>query len=107
MQLEKDDFFMDNLSLKFKCEVINYKLSRAIKDLKHSRYNLISYIKYLYNKHDIYNKIICSKYNIVRRFLVYLEFKGIINKNKHNQVNNNNDIEYIKNIMESIVTKYE
>ena len=75
--------------------------------LKYSKYNLCRYIKYLYNKHDIYNKIISSKYNIVRRFLVYLEFKGIINKNKYNQVNNNNDIEYIKNVMQSIITKYE
>ena len=100
-----------NLSLKFRVQVINYKLSRILKDLKykikHSRYNLYGYIKYLYRKHDIYYKIISSKYNVIRRFLVYLEFKGIINKNKYNQVNNNNDIEYIKNIMESIITKYE
>ena len=98
---------MDNLSLKFKLEVISYKMSRALKDLKHSRYNLYGYIKYLYNKHDIYNKIIFSKYNVIHRFLVYLEFKGIINKNKYNQVNNNSDIEYIKNIMETIVSHYE
>ena len=45
--------------------------------------------------------------NFIRRFLVYLEFKGIINKNKYNQVNNNSDIEYIKNVMESIITNYE
>ena len=75
--------------------------------IKYSRYNLYRYIKYLYHKHDIYNKIISSKYNVIHRFLVYLEFKGIINNNKHNQVNDNNDIEYIKNIMQSIVTKYE
>ena len=75
--------------------------------IKYSRYNLYSYIKYLYHKHDIYNKIISSKYNVIHRFLVYLEFKGIINNNKHNQANDNNDIEYIKNIMQSIVTKYE
>ena len=75
--------------------------------IKYSRYNVISYIKYLYNKHDIYYKIISSKYNIVHKFLVYLEFKGIINKNKYNQVNNNSDIEYIKNVMESIVSHYE
>ena len=75
--------------------------------IKYSRYNLYRYIKYLYDKHDIYYKIISSKYNFVHRFLVYLEFKGIINKNKYNQVNNNSDIEYIKNVMESIVTKYE
>ena len=75
--------------------------------IKYSRYNLYSYIKYLYRKHDVYNKIISSKYNVVHRFLVYLEFKGIINNDKHNQVNNNNDIEYIKNVMQSIVTKYE
>ena len=74
--------------------------------IKYSRYNLYRYIKYLYDKHDIYNKIISSKYNFIHRFLVYLEFKGII-KDKHNQVNNNNDIEYIKNVMQSIVTKYE
>ena len=83
---------MNNLSLKFK--------------IKYSRYNLYRYIKYLYDKHDIYYKIISSKYNFVYRFLVYLEFKGIIN-NKHNQVNNNSDIEYIKNVMQEIVTKYE
>ena len=100
-----------NISLKFRVQVINYKLSRTLKDLKykikHSRYNLYSYIKYLYDKHDIYNKIISSKYNFIHRFLIYLEFKGIINKNKYNQVNNNNDIEYIKNIMESVVSHYE
>ena len=72
--------------------------------IKHSRYNLYNYIKHLYSKHDIYYKIISSKYNYVHRFLVYLEFKGIINKNKYNQVN---DIEYIKNVMQSIITKYE
>ena len=75
--------------------------------IKYSRYNLYNYIKYLCNKHDIYYKIISSKYNVIHRFLVYLEFKGIINKNKYNQVNNNNDIEYIKNVMQQIVTKYE
>ena len=100
-----------NLSLKFRLEVMTYKLSRNIKDLKYkikySRYNLYSYIKYLYDKHDIYNKIISSKYNFVHRFIQYLEFKGIINKNKYNQVNNNNDIEYIKNVMQSIVSHYE
>ena len=100
-----------NLGLKFRLQVINYKLSRTLKDLKYkikySRYNLYHYIKYLYNKHDIYNKIISSKYNVIHRFLVYLEFKGIINKNKYNQVNNNNDIEYIKNVMESIISHYE
>lgn len=99
-----------NMSLKFRLEVMTYKLSRNFKDLKYkikySKYNLISYIKYLYRKHDIYNKIISSKYNVIHRFIVYLEFKGIIN-NKHNQVNENNDIEYIKNIMKSIVTKYQ
>ena len=96
-----------NISLKFRLEVMSYKLSRNFKDLKykikHSRYNLYSYIKHLYSKHDIYYKIITSKYNFIHRFLVYLEFKGIIN-NKHNQVN---DIEYIKNVMQSIITKYE
>ena len=84
---------------------MNNKLSLKYK-IKYSRYNLYGYIKYLYDKHDIYNKIISSKYNVVRRFLVYLEFKGIIN-NKYNQVNNNSDIEYIKNVMQSIITKYE
>jgi len=97
-----------NLSFKFRLQVINYKLSRTLKDLKYkikySRYNLCRYIKYLYDKHDIYYKIISSKYNVIHRFLVYLEFKGIIN---NNQVNNNSDIEYIKNVMESIITKYE
>ena len=100
----------NNLSLKFKLQVINYKLSRSLKDLKYkikySRYNLYRYIKHLYDKHDIYNKIISSKYNVVHRFLVYLEFKGIINNN-NNQVNNNSDIEYVKNIMQSIVSHYE
>ena len=52
--------------------------------IKHSRYNLYRYIKYLYDKHDIHYKIISSKYNVIYRFLVYLEFKGIINSNKHN-----------------------
>lgn len=51
-------------------------------------------------------KLKVLKYNVIHRFLVYLEFKGIIN-NKHNQINNNNDIEYVKNIMQSIITKYE
>ena len=100
-----------NLSLKFRVQVMTYKISRDLKDLKHrikySRYNLYNYIKYLYDKHDIYYKIISSKYNVVHRFIQYLEFKGIINKNKYNQVNNNSDIEYVKNIMQSIVTKYE
>ena len=82
-----------------------YNLSLKYK-IKHSRYNLYSYIKHLYRKHDVYNKIISSKYNYVHRFLVYLEFKGII-KDKHNQVNQINDIEYIKNVMQSIITKYE
>lgn len=101
----------NNLSLKFRLQVMTYKLSRDLKDLKYnikySRYNLYRYIKYLYHKHDVYNKIISSKYNFIHRFLVYLEFKGIINKNKYNQVNNNNDIEYIKTVMQSIITKYE
>lgn len=99
-----------NISLKFRLEVMTYKLSRNFKDLKYkikySRYNLYNYIKYLYRKHDIYNKIISSKYNVIHRFIVYLKFKGIIN-DKHNQVNENNDIEYIKNVMQSIVTKYQ
>ena len=81
-----------NLSLKFRLEVMTYKITHSLKDLKYkikySRYNLYSYIKHLYNKHDIYYKIRSSKYNFIHRFLVYLEFKGIINKNKYNQVNN-------------------
>ena len=100
-----------NLSLKFRVQVINYKLNRSLKDLKfkikYSRYNLYRYIKYLYDKHDIYYKIISSKYNVIHRFLVYLKFKGIINKNKYDQVNNNSDIEYIKNVMETIISQYE
>lgn len=75
--------------------------------IKYSKYNLYRYIKYLYNKHDVYYKIISSKYNLVHRFLVYLEFKGIINNDKYNQVNNNNDIEYIKNVMQQVVAKYQ
>lgn len=75
-----------NLSLKFKCEVINYKLSRELKLLKYKirdvyyKYNPYFYLRYLYDKHDIYYKIISSKYNVIHRFLLYLEFKGIINK---------------------------
>ena len=91
---------MDNF--KHKLKVLKFK----IRDVYH-KYNPYFYLRYLYRKHDIYDKIISSKYNIVHRFLVYLEFKGIINKNKYNQVNNNSDIEYIKNVMESIITKYE
>ena len=99
----------NNLSLKFRLEVMTYKLNHNLKGfkIKYSRYNLYRYIKYLYEKHDIYYKIISSKYNVIHRFLVYLEFKGIINNDKHNQVNNNSDIEYIKNVMESIISKYE
>ena len=82
--------------------VLKYK----IRDVYH-KYNPYFYLRYLYRKHDIYNKIISSKYNYIHRFLVYLEFKSIINKNKYNQVNKNNDIEYIKNVMQSIITKYE
>ena len=74
----------NNLSLKFRIEVMTYKLTHNLKDLKYkikySRYNLYNYIKYLYDKHDVYNKIISSKYNFVHRFLLYLKFKGIINK---------------------------
>ena len=87
---------------KHKLKVLKYK----IRDVYY-KYNPYFCLRYLYDKHDVYNKIISSKYNVVHRFLVYLEFKGIINNNKHNQVNNNNDIEYIKNVMEQIVTKYE
>ena len=74
--------------------------------IKYSKYNLYRYIKYLCDKHDVYYKIISSKYNFIYRFIVYLEFKGIINKKKYNQVNNN-DIEYVKTVMQSIITKYE
>ena len=80
--------------LKFKNRDVYYK------------YNPYFYLRYLYREHDIYYRIISSKYNVVHRFLVYLEFKGII-KNKHNQINNNNDIEYIKNVMQLIVSHYE
>ena len=103
----------NNLSLKFRLEVINYKLSSKLKLLKYKirdvyyKYNPYFYLRYLYDKHDIYYKIISSKHNVIHRFLVYLEFKGIINKNKYNQVNENNDIEYIKNVMQSIVSHYE
>ena len=90
------DNFKHNLKLlKFKIRDVYY------------RYNPYFYLRYLYNKHDMYNKIISSKYNFIHRFLVYLEFKGIINKKKYNQVNNNSDIEYIKNVMQQIVIKYE
>ena len=85
---------MNNLSLKFKIRDVYYKC------------NPYFYLRYLYRKHDIYYKIISSKYNVIHRFLVYLEFKGIIN-HKYNQVNNNSDIEYVKNIMQSIVSHYE
>ena len=43
----------------------------------------------------------------IHRFLVYLEFKGMINKNKYNQVNNNNDIEYLKMLCNKQLQKYE
>ena len=89
-------------SFKYKLKVLKYK----VRD-EYYKYNPYFYLRYLYTKHDIYNKIISSKYNFIHRFLVYLEFKGIINNDKHNQVNNNNDIEYIKNVMQQIVTKYE
>lgn len=52
---------MNNLSLKFRLKDLKYKI-------KYSRYNLYRYIKYLYDKHDIYNKIISSKYNVIHRF---------------------------------------
>jgi len=84
---------------KHKLKVLKYK----VRDVYY-KYNPYFYLRYLYRKHDVYNKIISSKYNVIHRFLVYLEFKGIIN---NNQVNNNSDIEYIKNVMESIITKYE
>ena len=80
-------------------------LKYKIRDVYH-KYNPYFYLQYLYDKHDVYYKIISSKYNVIHRFLLYLEFKGIIN-NKHNQVTNNSDIEYIKNVMQSIVSHYE
>ena len=43
----------------------------------------------------------------IHRFLVYLEFKGIINKNKYNQVNNSNGIEYLKMLCNKQLQKYE
>lgn len=89
-------------NFKYKLKVLKYKLRDV-----YYKYNPYFYLRYLYRKHDVYNKIISSKYNVIHRFLVYLEFKGIINNDKHNQVNDNNDIEYIKNVMESIITKYE
>ena len=92
---------MEN-KFKYKLKLLKYK----VRDVYY-KYNPYFYLRYLYRKHDIYDKIISSKYNVIHRFLVYLEFKGIINKNKYNQINNNNDIEYIKNVMESIITKYE
>ena len=92
---------MDN-NFNYKLKLLKYN----IRDVYY-KYNPYFYLRYLCRKHDIYNKIISSKYNIVYRFLVYLEFKGIINKNKYNQVNNNNDIEYIKNVMQSIISHYE
>ena len=89
-------------NFKHKLKVLKCK----IRDVYY-KYNPYFYLRYKYRKHDIYYKIISSKYNVIHRFLVYLEFKGIINKSKYNQVNNNSDIEYIKNVMELIVTKYE
>ena len=89
-------------NFKHKLKVLKCK----IRDVYY-KYNPYFYLRYKYRKHDVYYKIISSKYNVVHRFLVYLEFKGIINKSKYNQVNNNSDIEYIKNVMELIVTKYE
>ena len=67
---------------KHKLKLLKYK----IRDVYY-KYNPYFYLRYLYRKHDIYYKIICSKYNFIHRFLVYLKFKGIIN-NKNNQVNN-------------------
>ena len=90
------DIFKHKLKvLKFKVRDVYYKC------------NPYFYLRYLYRKHDIYYKTISSKYNVIHKFIQYLEFKGIINKNKYNQANNNNDIEYIKNVMESIISKYE
>ena len=77
---------MDKLSIKFRFEIMTYKLSRKLKVLKYQirdvyyKYNPYFYLRYLYRKHDVYNKIISSKYNVIYRFIVYLEFKGIINK---------------------------
>ena len=85
--------------------IFKHKLKYKLRDVYH-RYNPYFYLRYLYRKHDVYYKIISNRYNVVQRFIQYLKFKGII-KNKYNQVNNNNDIEYIKNVMQSIITKYE
>ena len=71
------------------------------------------YAKHLMNKHNIYQKWLHIKYNkynpimFVRYYLCYA-IKDLLSKSKHNnQVNNNSDIEYVKNVMESIITKYE
>lgn len=45
------------------------------------------------------------KYGI--KYFYYAIKDLLINKNKYNQVNNNSDIEYIKNVMDSIVSHYE
>ena len=90
------DIFKHKLKvLKFKVRDVYYKC------------NPYFYLRYLYRKHDIYYKIISNKYNFVHKFIQYLKFKGIINKNKYTQVNNNSDIEYIKNVMQQIVSHYE
>ena len=41
--------------------------------IKYSRYNLYSYIKYLYDKHNVYNKIISSKYNFMESIVTKYE----------------------------------
>ena len=71
------------------------------------------YSKHLMDKKQIYKKWLSIKYNkynpimFVRYYLYYAIKDLLINKNKHNQVNNNSDIEYIKNVMQSIVSHYE
>ena len=70
------------------------------------------YAKHLMDKHGIYQKWLHIKYNkynpvMFVRYYLYYAIKDLLSKNKHNQINNNNDIEYIKNVMRSIITKYE
>ena len=71
------------------------------------------YAKHLMDKHNIYGKWLHIKYNkynpvMFVRYYLYYAIKDLLSKSKHNnQVNNNSDIEYIKNVMQSIIIKYE
>ena len=74
------------------------------------------YGKHLMSKHNIYQKWLNIKYNkynpiMFVRYYLYYAIKDLLTKhnqvNKYNQVNNNSDIEYIKNVMQSIITEYE